>query len=286
MKKFVMVTILVAIGIVFFQLASVGAWPFKAKKGVNFEKHERTVFSQGGEDGVIEKIFEIIEPTSHFAIEFGGADGIEDSNIRNLILHHNWSGLFIEGVESLARKAEENYKDMPRVKTLHAWVYPGNVEILFEENNVPRDVDFLVIDIDSNDYYVWRAIRDFRPKVVQIEVNGVFAPPQRAVVEFDPFNYWDGSDYYGASIQSYYELGKKKGYELIYCVKHGGNLFFVDEKYFERFGIQDNSPAKLYRSPRYGVKRGSRAPNGRGWLPNGKDLVYKAGRIKKKFVER
>ena len=77
-------------------------------------------------------------------------------------------------------------------------------------------------------------------------------------------------------IQSLYELAKKKGYELVYCEKAGVNLFFVDKKYYKKFGIKDNSPAKLYNPPQYGLKRGGRAPNGRGWPP------YESFRVKDK----
>jgi hypothetical protein len=61
---------------------------------------------------------------------------------------------------------------------LKEWVYPGNVEILFEEAGVPGDLDLLVIDIDSNDYYIWKVIHNFRSKVVMIEINPYFPPPQ------------------------------------------------------------------------------------------------------------
>jgi hypothetical protein len=138
---------------------------------------------RNGDEGVIQAVFEIIEPTSRYAIEFGAVDGIQDCNIRNLIINEGWGGLLIEGYEPEAKRLSENYMDIPRVTTLQAWVYPGNVEILFEESGVPRDVDLLIIDIDSNDYYVWRAIRDYRPKLVMIEYNPSFPPPQRAVVE-------------------------------------------------------------------------------------------------------
>lgn len=208
-------------------------------------EHERKVFSQFGEDGVIERIFEIIPPTNKFAVEFGAVDGVKNSNTRNLIINHGWSALLIEGANTAAA-LKKNYEAVERVKTLRAWVYPGNVEILFEENGVPEDLDFLVIDIDSNDYYVWRAIQSFRPKVVQLEANPAFPPPQRMVIQFHPMNYWDGSDYYGASAQSLYELSKKKGYELIYHSRDGNNIFFVDRQYYDRFGIEDNSPDKIY----------------------------------------
>jgi hypothetical protein len=49
----------------------------------------------------------------------------------------------------------------------------------------------------------------------------------------------------GASPQSMYLLAKKKGYELVHHVTWGPNLFFVDAKYFDRFGIEDNSPSAM-----------------------------------------
>jgi len=274
-------------GLLFIQSTSCDQNQRKVPVAVDLEAAENSVFSQFGEDGVIEQIFEIIEPGPMFCVEFGAYDGIINSNMRNLILNHGWSSYQIEGNPDRAAQLAKNYKDHPNVKTQHAWVWPGNVEILFEEAGVPKDLDLLVIDIDSNDYYVWRAIRDFRPKVVMIEMNAFFPPPQLMVIDYHPMNYWDGTYYIGASIQSLYELGKKKGYELIYQLSKGPNVIFVDEKYIDRFGIADNSPAKIYRKKdptTMALKRSNYGRNGVPW-PKGKDaLIWKNLRIKKKFI--
>lgn len=209
---------------------------------------ENTVFSQAGEDGLLQRIFEIVEPGERFAIEFGAGEGVDMSNVRRLFVQEGWGGLLIEGDDELAQRLRDNYIQYPGVRTMQAWVYPANVELLFEEGGAPRDLDLLVIDIDSNDYYIWRAIRDFRPKVVMMEYNGTFPPPQRMVIGFHPMTWWNEEDFhFGASIQSFYELGKKKGYELVAVNSRGVNLFFVDAKYFPRFGIEDNSPAAFFR---------------------------------------
>jgi hypothetical protein len=246
------------------------------EKSIDLRGSEHSVFSQFGEDGVIEKIFEIIEPTEKYAVEFGAGDGARHSNVRHLFLNKKWGGLLIEGDPKLAGAMKRKYKDNDAVTALEAWVYPGNIEIMFEENGVPRDLDFLVIDIDSNDYYVWRAIQNFRPKVVQIEANPAFPPPEKMVVEFDPNNYWDGSDYYGASAQSLYELGKQKGYELVYHSSRGNNLFFVREEYYDRFGIEDNSPTKIY-TPVHVFKKNKNRPD---------HLPVSARKIPKKLIAR
>ena len=258
-----------------------------AVKPVNLSGHERQVFSQSGEDGVIEKIFEIIEPTHKFCVEFGAADGIASSNVRNLILNYGWSSLQIEGDPKLASNLAENYRGIPNAKTLQTWVWPGNIEVLFEENGVPEDFDFLVIDIDSNDYYVWRAIQSFRPKVVMIEVNSYFPPPKLMVVDYHPMNYWDNTLYVGASLQSLYNLGKKKGYELVYHTRNGINAFFVDKRYLPRFGIRNNSPEKLFNPMPEELRSFFKKSIGPGeeLIPKGKEfLIWKELKIKKKFI--
>ncbi len=218
-----------------------------APKRADLAGSERKVFSQFGEDGVIEKIFDIIKPGPKYAVEFGAWDGVLNSNMRNLVVNHGWSSFQIEGHPERAAALAKNYADYPTTKTQEAWVWPGNIEILFEDAGVPKDLDLLVIDIDSNDYYVWRAIHDFRPKVVMIETNLDFPPPELMVINFHPMNYWDGTPYSGASMQSMYNLAKKKGYELIYQMSKGPNTFWVAKEYFPAFGITDNSPATMYR---------------------------------------
>ena len=249
-----------------------------APERVDLDAAERKDFSQFGEAGVLERIFEIIPPTTRYAVEFGAHNGITNSNTRSLILKHGWSSLQIEGSPSRARQLAAVYAKNPKVVTLKSWVFPGNIEILFEEADVPKDLDLLVIDIDSNDYYVWRAIRDFRPKIVLIECNRSFPPPQLAVINFHPMNYWDHTNYVGASLQSLYNLGKRKGYELVHVMRTGPNVIFVDAKYYERFGIDDNSPIAMWRPTLIPSVDPTQYPEGKRTLP------IDAFEVKKKWI--
>ena len=63
---------------------------------------------------------------------------------------------------------------------------------------------------------------------------------------FHPMLWWDKSRHFSASIQSMVDLGRRKGYELVAANELGANLFFVDARYYERFGIEDNSPERLF----------------------------------------
>jgi hypothetical protein len=46
-----------------------------------------------------------------------------------------------------------------------------------------------------------------------------------------------------------YDLAKQKGYELIHLMSRGPNIFFVDKQYYDRFGIEDNSPVAMWHPP-------------------------------------
>ena len=242
----------VVVALVLVVLAS-GAllfWRLRPRPVVDLAKHERSVFSADGEDGVLERLFEIIEPESRYLVDLGAGDGIAGSSSRNLILNHGWRGLLVEAAAGRAQQLAETYESSEQTATLHALIDPGDIEILLEAHGVPRNPDLLIVGLKANDWYVWRGIRDFRPRVVQIQYNAVFTPPQTMVIEYHPLNFWDGAMYFGASIQSLYNLGQRKDYELVYANASGTNLFFVDADLYDRFGIRDNSPLLLYRPSR------------------------------------
>jgi hypothetical protein len=229
---------------------ALGAWWLRPPPPLDLQHAERQVFSGGGEDGVLERLFQVLRPRHSYLVDLGAGDGITGSSSRNLLVHHGWGGLLVEPGPSGERLAV-SCAGLGRVRALRAQVDPGDVEFLLERQGAPRDPDLLIIGLKANDWYVWRAIQEFRPRVVEIQYNAAFLPPQRMVIEYDPFNRWDGALYFGASIQSLYELGERKGYELVYADSTGSNLFFVDAGEAERLGLQGRDVRSVYRrSPR------------------------------------
>ena len=214
---------------------------------VNLAASERSAFSPGGEDGILEKIFEIVPPRHRFLVDLGAGDGLNGSSSRNLFAEHGWRGVVMEPDADLGQALLDRYADDDAVVAVRGLVDPGSIEIILERQGVLRDLDLVIIGLEANDWYVWRAIHDFRPSVVLVQYNAAFVPPQTMVIDYHPFNYWDGSIYFGASIQSLANLGKRKGYELLYADSAGSNLFFVEAALFDRFGVRDNSPLTLFR---------------------------------------
>lgn len=193
--------------------------PF-AKNLINYRKR---VFSQTIEDGIIEGIFDNIGTTNKYFIEFGAWDGVSFSNTANLRINEKWSGLLLEGNKEKADKLEF---------IQHAFLTAENINDHFEKNNVPDSYDLLSIDLDGNDYWIWKAIDEkrFRARVVIVEYNCNIPNQKDSIaIKYSPEidTTIPSIYYYGASLSAFKKLGEEKGYSLIYRVNNH-NLFFVD----------------------------------------------------------
>ena len=177
--------------------------------------HERSVYSQCGEDGALERIFGLLGTSNCYFVEFGAHDGLELSNTANLRLHHGWTGLLLEAGG-----------DADGVLVQREFVTAENVNDLFARYGVPHSFDLLSIDIDGNDYWVWKSLL-YRPRVVVIEYNIYFALSKARTIPYDPDFVWDGSLYCGASLAALRKLGHEKGYALVYTDRWSPNAFFV-----------------------------------------------------------
>jgi hypothetical protein len=212
----------------------------------SFEKH---VCSQNGEDGIIEAIFSKIGTSSKYCVEFGAHDGFIASNTLRLRTS-GWKALLLDD-------RHENIS----INLHKAFICKENINALFEQYKVPHDLDFLSIDIDFNDFHVWQALSDsYRPRLIVIEYNATFLPNEDKVVPYAATGYGDGTNYFGASIRAMYNLGRKKGYCLVYAENTGANLFFVREDLLKNqsFCFKNvNNVDKLYKKPTYG-----NGPNG------------------------
>jgi hypothetical protein len=208
--------------------------------------HRQDVYSQCGEDGIVGAILDRLPSVDRWCVEFGAWDGMHLSNTRHLIEARGYAAVLIEGSRARAGDLARNYASNPRVHAMNAFVgftAENNLDTLLSDLPIPEDFDFLSIDIDGNDWHVWKAIRRLRPKVVVIEFNPTIPTPVSFVQEADP------SVSQGCSLRACVELGKEKGYELV-CVTEF-NAFFVRAEYFPLFEISDNRPETLRRSEEF-----------------------------------
>lgn len=209
------------------------------RKIANLNRYEYRVFSQNGEDGILQAIFSKIGRTNRYFVEFGVQDGNE-CNTR-LLLKKGWSGLWMDADTTNNSRAKKEF------------ITAENINHLFEKHSVPKQFDLLCIDIDGNDYWVWKAITQYQPRVVVIEYNSSVLPEQSLVMKYDPKHLWDETNYFGAGIKALAELGAAKGYTLVACDSRGINAFFVQSDLAKRH-FAPKPPKELFRPPGFGVK--------------------------------
>lgn len=178
----------------------------------------RNIYSQFGEDGILEKILEKVEVKSKVAVEFGAWDGYHYSNTANLWTN-GWKGILIEGITSRYETLKQNTKDYDCI-CINAYVKPSgdnSLESIIEDSGVGFDIGVLSIDIDGNDYWIFHGLQNIRPCIVICEYN----PTIPAEIDL----YAEYGNYFGASASALKRVATEKGYQLVAVTDT--NCFFV-----------------------------------------------------------
>jgi hypothetical protein len=197
----------------------------------NIKEAEFRVFSQWGEDGILQHVLRHVEVSTNIFVEFG-VENYTESNTRFLLLNNNWAGLVIDGSSSNIDfiKSDDIYW-RHNLKAECAFITRENINDLICRNGITGEIGLLSVDIDGNDYWVWEAIDVVSPAVVVVEYNARFGPERAVSVPYDAgfvrSRAHHSAIYYGASLAALCLLGKRKGYSFVGCNAAGNNAFFV-----------------------------------------------------------
>ena len=187
---------------------------------------EHRVYSQNGEDGVIQEIFARIGAPTKTFIEIGVGDGWENNTV--FLIPFGWSGVWVDADPSMSSTVAGWPADMKEtLKFAVTKVTAENVTAVLAGLGASREPDLLSIDVDQNTYHIWAAMQDWRPRVVVVEYNAFLPPSVDWKVAYDPNRVWDGSINYGASLKALERLACRFGYRLVHCELAGVNAFFV-----------------------------------------------------------
>ena len=186
-------------------------------------KFEKKIYSQNGEDGVIENIFNDIGFTNKKFIEFGFH--FNECNSRYLIEKYDFSGLFIDS--NIPIPGEKHKID--NLFFHKEWITKDNINNIIEQY-FKGDIDFLSIDIDGIDLYVLDSINVINPRVICVEICASIGNELSVTVaydeKFDRHDKHPSGFYCGGSLKATINVMKKKGYKFVGCVA-GLNAFFV-----------------------------------------------------------
>lgn len=173
------------------------------------------IFSQNGEEGILNEILNRIKSVNNFCVEIGANNGTWLSNTAWLIKEKGFTGLMVEADYDLWEQCCKNWAGNDKVRSTCSMVNPDNINAF-----VTDDFDVISIDVDGIDYQIFKAM-EAKPKVVIIEIDSSIPPDE------ERFNREGGAGYLPMM-----KLAHEKGYFLL-C--HTGNLIFLDKKYRKLF---------------------------------------------------
>ena len=201
----------------------------------NLSDAEFKVFSQWGDDGIIQYLINHLSIANKSFIEFGVED-YQEANTRFLLVNDNWSGLVLDGSPENILKIKKDeifWKYDLRAKS--AFITAENINELINEEGIEGEVGLLHIDIDGNDYWIWKALEVVDPIIMIVEYNSIFGSKRAITIpysdDFYRFKAHYSGLYAGASLKALCDLAEKKGYSFIGCNSAGNNAYFVKKGY-------------------------------------------------------
>tara|TARA_Y100000389_G_C17450632_1_gene514542 strand:- start:24 stop:956 length:933 start_codon:yes stop_codon:yes gene_type:complete len=247
----------------------------RMKKPTNLSEIEFKIFSQFGDDGIIQYIINNlnIEKKNKTFIEFG-VENYQESNTRFLLMNDNWDGLIMDG----SKKNIEYVKNQPhywqhKILALSEFINIKNINNLIKDNGFSGEIGLLSIDLDGNDYWIWKEISTIKPIIIIAEYNGIFGNEFPLSIPYDE-NFIRSKTHYsnlywGCSLRALDHIAKKKGYSFFGCNSSGNNAYFIRDDYLSG-NISKISIDAGYVAPKF---RESRNKNGKLSFLNEKERL-------------
>lgn len=185
-----------------------------------FPNQLNKVYSQTYQDGVLEYIFKNIGTTNKFCIEFGfnsnELTGGSGSNVARLVVEDKWTALLLDS-------DNENIS----INLHKQFLTQENIGTIFAKYNVPNEPDYISIDVDSVDLWLFKGILEsgYKPRLFSVEYNANFSLDMSVTTL--PNTIWaNGDAVYGASLLALNKVANEFDYYLITAIAQY-DLFFI-----------------------------------------------------------
>lgn len=229
----------------------------RSKSSRNIQDYEFKVFSQWGEDGIIQKLVNSIEIKNRTFIEFGVED-FSESNCRFLMSKDNWSGFVMDGATNSIRSVNNAYWNWRyELRAYKSFITRENINELLDLSEFDEDLGLLSIDIDGVDYFILESISKYKPRILVLEYNAIFGDEAAVTVPYDAgfvrTAKHHSNMYFGASLPALTYLAEAKGYTFVGTNSAGVNAFFVrndlfNEKLMAHTAKSGYTPSKVRES--------------------------------------
>lgn len=191
---------------------------------------EFQIFSQWGEDGIIQYLTQNIEIRHKNFVEFG-VETFTEANCRFLMQKDFWQGMVIDGsAKNIAKIQQSSFYWRHQLTAVEAFISRDNISELIARAPF-EEIGILSVDIDGVDYFVLEALAHLNPSIIIVEYNGLFGEDAKVSVpysaDFQRHKAHYSNLYYGASIGAFNHLLSPRGYSLVGGNSAGNNAFFV-----------------------------------------------------------
>ena len=210
----------------------------KNKKIKDLSDIEFKVYSQWGEDGIIDWLIDKLPQIPKKFLEIGTQD-YKESNTRFVLINKNWDGFLIEADKDAIKniKSQRVYWRY-NLTAINEFITKDNINNIIKKNNIPKKLGLLSLDIDGNDYWILKKLSSLDPSIIICEYNSLFGQKRSVTVPYKK-NFTRSKEhysnlYYGASINAFIELMKKKNYYLVGTNSAGNNAFFVKKNLWHK----------------------------------------------------
>ena len=201
------------------------------KNIISLKDVEFSVFSQFGEDGIINWLISKLPNLNKVFLEIGTEDYWE-SNTRFLLKLRSWKGYLIEANNDDFKKIKKQKIYWQNdLEVFKKFVDKNNINSILSKDIKETKIGLLSLDIDGNDYWILKEITNLRPYLFICEYNPIFGYKKQISTVYDPK--FDRTKkhfsnlYFGCSIQALIHLMKTKKYSFLGTNSKGMNAFFV-----------------------------------------------------------
>ena len=225
----------------------------------NLNDYEFKIFSQFGDDGIIQYLIKNVEIKNEIFIEFGVED-YHESNTRFLMMNNNWTGFVMDGsVKTMNSLKKQSWYWKYNLTQKAVFIDKENINGLLKETGF-TDIGLLHIDLDGNDCHIFAEIdlSQINPSIIILEYNSVFGEERPISVPYDKnfirtrAHY--SNLYWGASLAALNLVASRKGYALVGCNLAGNNAYFVKKDLLSE-KIKELSVKEAYKESNYRESR-------------------------------
>jgi len=195
---------------------------------------EEKIFSQNGEDGIIDYLIHKLNIGNKNFVEIG-VGNYRESNTRFLYNTYHPKGLIIDYIDDMKNKVKKHVNFWKGdLRICNQKIDSENILDLLNKN-CDYEIDLFSIDIDSIDYWIIKKLKNNISKIFVAEYNPVFGAELEVTVPnisgFERSKYHYSYLCYGMSLKALINLMDQKGYYFIGTNLQKINAFFISKEF-------------------------------------------------------